>query len=72
MEKIFIASEKVIKVADRQAKRYKLNTLDVLERSFVSAMLGLRVEPSQFEMVMNLTLAMYRNEFERTKGVKMR
>ena len=69
-QSIFQASEAVIKTADRQARKHHLNTLDILERSFVSAMLGLNVTPEEFALVINLVLENYKKEFKRIEGIK--
>ena len=69
-QSIFQASEVVIKTADRQACKHHLNTLDILERSFVSAMLGLNVTPEEFALVINLILENYKKEFKQIEGIK--
>lgn len=69
-QNIFQASEAVIKTADRQARKHNLNTLDILERSFVSAMLGLNVTPEEFALVINLILENYKKEFKQIEGIK--
>lgn len=69
-QSIFQASEVVIKTADRQARKHHLNTLDILERSFVSAMLGLNVTPEEFALVINLILENYKKEFKQIEGIK--
>lgn len=69
-QSIFQASEVVIKTADRQARKYHLNTLDILERSFISSMLGLNVTPEEFALVINLILENYKKEFKQIEGIK--